>query len=924
MRTFSSLRGRSSAIGGSSSSCGESGAWCSRGEARAEAGSGRAAEREKGQAAPSSSSPPRAASYPVAAEGRKHRAKGEAQQTRPNHRDLPPASAQTLMSSMNHCNLPKTRGQHRDHTRDGLDAAQRLDSSGCIPSLTSMPHTFATRQMPRLFIFLTLVCKVLGDVPWQNASLPFSVRVANLISLLSVDEKASLLSASSAAVPRLNLTSFSYARECERGDSSGPLGTAFPSGAALAATWDVDLVEAVALSTAVEARANANAHGGSTICYGPVVNFVHDATWGRTNEMLGGEDVFLGGVLGAAFVRGLQSLSAPTPAGERYRAALSIVKHLNVYSGPEGHGYTFGPFATRFSFDVVLPSTRADREFFLPMFRATAEAGASGFMCSYSSVTGAFNQTNTPACASHALLTGVLRDEWAFDGLVVSDAGAVVFIGNTSIGGVPFGHHYTQGDETSAIAALEAGMDIELTCCGAPAVFPLLPGAVAAGRLAEATLDTALARSLTRRFELGGLDDGVPFASLGAANVSTPAMIALAREVAGSAVVLMTNVGMGGGAQPLLPLSPDALAGRTVAVIGPCANDTWAVMGGYVNTHPRFVRTPYEGLVDALPLSSVILDPACADTSCPTFYPSAIALAASSDIVVAFVGTTSYYHKGSNNESTACGCPLGNAIEGECCDRTDTALPGSQLELLQALAATGKPLIVVMISGGSLDAAWARDSPAVSALLHAPFLGMAAGAGIADVLVGARNPSARLTLTWYQNLTATLPPLGDYSALYRSTYRYADAATTAITYPFGHGLSYSSFSYAPPTFNASAVHVCDTVAITVSVKNTGAVAGFEVIQVYGSIKGASVAPVPIRQLMGWRKVWIPAGETAQVTLPIPPTAHVVFVGDVALETVEPGSIDVWVGGGSDPSFPGVAGAAGRFDVVGVATPVSHC
>ena len=166
-----------------------------------------------------------------------------------------------------------------------------------------------------------------------------------------------------------------------------------------------------------------------------------------TNEMLGGEDVTLGSALGAAFVRGLQAFDAPTHAGETYRAAVSIAKHLNVYSGPEGHGFTFGPFATRFSFNVVLPSSRADREFFLPMFKAVAAAGCSGFMCSYSAVTGAFNQTNVPACASRELLTNIIRKEWDWDGMIVSDAGAVAFIGHVDIGGVPFGHGFSSSDE---------------------------------------------------------------------------------------------------------------------------------------------------------------------------------------------------------------------------------------------------------------------------------------------------------------------------------------------------------------------------------------------------------------------------------------------------------------------------------------------
>ena len=360
---------------------------------------------------------------------------------------------------------------------------------------------------------MMMACRAYSQQPWQNASLPFVTRVHNLISLLNMSEKVLLLEVSTPALPRIGLPSFSH-KECERGDSDG---TAFPSGAAMAATWDPELIETVARSIALEARSFSNLGHSDTVCYGPVVNFIHDARWGRTNEMLGGEDTTLGAVLGSAFVRGMQSWRAPTRAGEEYFAALSIVKHLNVYSGPEGDGFTFGPRALRFSFNVNLPSTRAEREFFLPIFHATAIAGASGFMCSYSAVSGALNQSNVPACASRELLTNVIREEWGWNGLVLSDAGAVAFIGNVSIGGVPFGHHFTSSDEESAIAAITAGMDLELTCCGAPQVFPTLPGAVAAGRLAESVLDTALARSLSTRFKLGKLDDPalLPFSTWG-------------------------------------------------------------------------------------------------------------------------------------------------------------------------------------------------------------------------------------------------------------------------------------------------------------------------------------------------------------------------------------------------------------------------
>jgi beta-glucosidase len=669
-----------------------------------------------------------------------------------------------------------------------------------------------------------------------------AARAANIISLLTLEEKAAPLEAGAPAVARIALPAYSYARECERGDSSGLRGTAFPSGAGLAASWDAGLVFRVAQLTALEARANGNAGDGSPSCFGPVVNFIHDATWGRTNEMLTGEDTTLGAALGAAFVAGLQSWREATPAGERLAVA-STVKHLNAYSGPEGHGFTFGPYAERFSFNASM-SQRAWREFFVPAFRATARAGARAFMCSYTAVTtddGFLD--NTPACASAQLLTRVLREEFNWGGYVISDAGGVVFSGNTSIGGVPFGHHQTGDAASTAVASLTAGCDVELTCCGAPAVFQTLPASVGAGLVPEAALDAALARALTSRLELGVLDPPHTHSwdAWGAANVSTPEMVALAGEAAAAGVVLLKNAAAPGAAAPLLPLSPADLAGAAVAVVGPLANDSWAVMGGYVNQHPAFIRTVYDGFVDALPLSNVLLDAACASSACPAYNASAVALAARADValVVAVLGTTGYFDKGANNESAACGCPLGNAIEGECCDRTDTRLPGAQLALLQALAALGKPLLLVLNSGGYVDAGWPAASAAVAAIVHAPFLGMAAGDGVARVATGAANPSAKTTLTWWEDAARDLAPLSDYTdaALYAKTYRYG---TAPVTFPFGHGLSYASFSFGDLDIAPPQPRGCDTLNVSVTLSNNADIDGAEVVQVYGALRNATV------------------------------------------------------------------------------------
>ena len=395
-------------------------------------------------------------------------------------------------------------------------------------------------------------------------------------------------------------------------------------------------------------------------------------------------------------------------------------------------------------------------------------------------------------------------------------------------------------------------------------------------------------------------------------------MLQLAKETAIAGVVLLKNM------NNLLPLSPALLAGRNIAVVGPCANNTFAQLGGYVNSHPLFVRTPFQGLTDSLPMSKVLLDAACPDTDCPSFSQSAVTLASNADYVVVVLGTNGFYKPGQNNESAACGCPHGNAIEGECCDRMNTELPGVQLAFLQAIAALGRPLIVILVSGGSLDADWLLESPAVGAIIHAPFLGMMAGAALGDIITGVASPSGRTTLTWYQNLTAALPPLGDYSGLYQSTYRYVPASVP-VTFPFGYGLSYAQFQYlGEPVFSPAVARACDIVNVTVVIANTATVDGFEVVQVYGTILNASVAPVPTRQLLAFSRVWIKENSQVSVTLSILPQTHAVYIGDAAVETVEPGPLDVWVGSSSDPSYPGAYGLLGRFSVTGPAVSVREC
>jgi beta-glucosidase len=366
-----------------------------------------------------------------------------------------------------------------------------------------------------------LVILAAAAYPWQDPSLSTSKRVDNLISLLTLEEKVSLLDASSPEIDRISLPGYRWGRECERGDASGKLGTAYPTGLALAASFDPALVKEIALQTAIEVRGNVNedAAGGADFgasCFGPVSNLIRDSRWGRTAEMIGGEDPMLGRIMSRSFTEGFQT---KYDNSSKYRMANTIAKHLNAYAGPEGHGFTFGPDAERFNFEAKM-TEREWREFFLPPFFGAAEAGVTGFMCSYSSITLTDNlgmSHNTPACANAYLLTDIIRNEWNWTGYILSDAGAVAFVGSTSIAGntwgsecptCKFGHGYAKNASDAAVKAVAAGLDIELTCCGAPKVLPTLVNATRAGQMpgGEATIDQSLRRTLPIRFELGQLD----------------------------------------------------------------------------------------------------------------------------------------------------------------------------------------------------------------------------------------------------------------------------------------------------------------------------------------------------------------------------------------------------------------------------------
>lgn len=796
-----------------------------------------------------------------------------------------------------------------------------------------MPNLLRFYRLVTLVLTILPVIIVSGNYtyPWQNPTLPVNQRVANLISLLNVTEKIMLLNAEPPAIPRLSLPSYSFAEECERGDTSGPTGTSFPSGIALGSTFNSSLVYEVAHYTAIEARANSDIAGRGASCFGPVINFISMPLWGRTNEMIGGEDTTLATIMGSAFTQGIQTGTAEG-TGTNYRMINTIAKHLSSYSGPEGYcgGVTFAT-QSRFS-NTATMDARTWWEFFIPPWRALAvEANVTGFMSSYQAVNlvndekdiiPGYQYSGIPDTANSYLLTEILRNQWNWSGYILSDAGAVAFVGTVDWQGTNIGHGYASNASDAAVKALTAGVDLELVCCALPPVYGTLQDSIANGIISETLLDISLNRTLPYRFELGKLDPPgyCPYDNFTSANVSTPAMVESALAAAKQAIVLLKND------QGVLPLNRDILTGKTVTIFGPSGNDTLAQQGGYVNQHPYFIRTPLEGFTDALPLSNVVYASGC-DDGIPCLAPNpneALDLVNSSDVIIMFLGTTVY-----NPPNYPCS-PDNVAVEAEGWDRANASLPLGQLALLQSVAAVASmnqiPLILVVVNAGMLDISWAEGSTEVSAIVHAPFLGMTSGIAIASVILGETNPAGRLTHTWYTaDGLSSIGTLTDYrmrpdpsTNFPGRTYRYT---TAPVQYPFGYGLSYSRFGYSNvivnPTYNS-----CDIVTVVVTVTNLSPIDGSEVVQLYVTMPNSTV-PSPIRGLANFTRVFIPAGQSTAVTLSIKPrTGSSVLRNTDYVPVIEPGYRNLWIGGCSDPTI--LPGSFASYQVVGNTVPVTVC
>ena len=702
--------------------------------------------------------------------------------------------------------------------------------------------------------------EVNAPVRWRDATQPVDARVADLIRRLSLVEKLRQLRNDTPAIPRLGIPAFDYWNEALHGVARNGRATVFPQAIGMAATWDTALIHREGEVIATEGRAKYNEYtrthnGDSRNCTGltfwsPNLNIFRDPRWGRGQETYG-EDTFLTGQIGVAFIRGLQG------DDPKQVKAMACAKHFAVHSGPE---------SKRHRFDAAPPG-RDFYETYLPHFEmAVREGGVDGVMGAYNSVFG------TPACANTLMLTDLLRRQWGFTGYIVSDCGAIQDIFD--------GHKFLPTPEAAAAAAVKAGCDI---CCGGD--YNALLKSLQKGLITEPEIDGALTHALKARFRLGLFDpaDKVPFSQISISENDSPAHEALALQSAREAIVLLKNNG-------LLPLDRNRI--KRIAVLGENSGSQSMLLGNY-NGDPSHPVTILDGIrqmagtnIEVTQAAGVPLAVRKDGSNQPTdkMLADALALARAADVVV-YVGGISPDFEGEEFSGT-------NQYDGfSGGDRTRIELPPVQEDFLKALAATGRPVVMVNCSGSAIALRWETDH--LPALLQAWYPGEQGGRAVAEVLFGDVNPGGRLPVTFYR-ATEDLPDFEDYSMSNR-TYRYFGGRPL---FAFGHGLSYTKFRYQQPALDRAGYAAGDTVQLTFTVANTGPREGDEVAQVYFRHVHSAV-PQPNLALCGFTRLHLARGAATRVTLAIAAARLRYWDTGKKQYVVEPGDYELLIGAASD-------------------------
>ncbi len=666
------------------------------------------------------------------------------------------------------------------------------------------------------FAFFLLSELTSAQAPFKNTTLPIDSRVNDLLSKLTLAEKVSLLGYRSQAIPRLNIPAYNWWNEGLHGVARAGEATVFPQAIALAATFNPGLIQSVSDVISTEARAKYNLSTAKDLhlqymgltYWTPNINIFRDPRWGRGQETYG-EDPYLTSQIGTSFVKGLQG-NDPL-----HLKTASAAKHFVAHSGPE---------ATRDYFNAIVDEKDL-RETYMYSFHKLVDAGVESIMTAYNRVNGIPNSVN-----KH-LIQDVLRKEWGFKGHVVTDCGALddVFLTHKTI------PNATQ----TAAAAIKAGIDLD---CSSVLQGDVLK-AVQQKLLTEKEVDTALGRILKTQFKLGFFDEPTksPYYTYRADSVHTTQHIALALKAAQQSMVLLKND------NNLLPLKEANYP--AIMVLGPNAASLDAMLGSYHGVSSKVVNF-VEGITGAVdPATRVEYDLGC-DYRDTTHF-GGIWGAGNADITVAVLG-------------------LSPVLEGEAGDaflsdnggdKKNLSLPASEIAFMKALRkGVKKPIIAVITAGSDVDVSAIANY--ADAIIFAWYPGEQGGNALADIIFGKVNPSGRLPLTFYNSIN-DLPAYDNYSMNNR-TYRYFKGN---VQYPFGFGLSYTTFNYQINTAPKTQYSAKDTITIIADIKNTGNMDGDEIVQAY--IKYPAVERMPIKELKAFKRVSITKGNTEAISLKIP-------------------------------------------------------
>lgn len=671
-----------------------------------------------------------------------------------------------------------------------------------------------------------------------------------LVSQMTLDEKMSQMLYDSPAIERLGIPEYNWWNEALHGVARAGDATVYPQAIGLAATFDEELLGEIADTVSTEGRAKFNQfskkgdrgiYKGLTF-WAPNVNIFRDPRWGRGHETFG-EDPYLTGLLGTSYIKGLQG------EDHEHLKAAACAKHFAVHSGPEADRHYFDAKASvQDMYDTYLYAFK----------RCVADAGVEAVM-------GAYNRVNgEPACGSKTLLQDILREEWGFEGHVVSDCWAILDFHEH--------HKVTETVQESAALAVNNGCDLN---CGT--AFLHLKEAYEEGLISEEKITAAVERLMEVRIRLGMMDEyPSPYADVPYEKVECKEHVGLAVEAARRSMVLLKNDG-------LLPLKKGEIS--SIAVIGPNANSRDALVGNYVGTSSQYI-TPLEGIQQYVGDTARVYYA----EGCHLYrdkveflarekdrFAEAVIAAEQADIVVMCLGldATIEGEEGDAGNEYASG------------DKIDLRLPGLQQDLLEAVAAVGKPMVLLLSAGSAMDLSWAQEH--VNAIIDTWYPGARGGKAVAEALFGEFSPNGKLPVTFYAS-TDDLPDFKDYSMENR-TYRYFNGTPL---YPFGYGLSYGKLVYKNAAISQSEGQIGDSVVVTAEVENQGAYELHEAVQLYIKDIEASTR-TPNWQLRGIRNVDLKPGETKQVTFELG-ARDFALITEEGKCVVEPGAFRIAVGG----------------------------